>query len=287
MNQPYKMLTLEQGSPEWLEFRKSKIMASDSPVIMEASPYNTPYKLWCQKQGICEPDFNDAMAFGKNMEPVIRRKVSDKLNTEFTPCVVQSTLVDWAGASLDGFSENGDTAIEIKCANAEDHEMALKERVPHKYYAQVQKQMFVLGIDIVFYVSYHKEDIKIFEVDRDQDYIDLLLNKEKIFYDCVQNFTAPDLTDKDYVKRVDIEFKEAVERWKESKDLLKQYEQNEKKNRDFLINLCQNKSSEGYGIKVSKSIRRGNVDYSSIPQLAEIDLEPYRKASSESWRIYA
>jgi predicted phage-related endonuclease len=40
---------MQQQTPEWLEFRKNKIGASDAPIIMETSPWKTPYQLWLEK----------------------------------------------------------------------------------------------------------------------------------------------------------------------------------------------------------------------------------------------
>ena len=38
-----------QGTPEWLEFRRTMVMASDSPVIMGVSPWKTPLQLYHEK----------------------------------------------------------------------------------------------------------------------------------------------------------------------------------------------------------------------------------------------
>ena len=40
-----------QGTSEWLENRKNHIGASDAPVVMGVSPWDTPYKLWENKLG--------------------------------------------------------------------------------------------------------------------------------------------------------------------------------------------------------------------------------------------
>ncbi len=41
-----KIIDLEQGTPEWLEWRKNGIGSSDIATIMGANPYQTPYQLW-------------------------------------------------------------------------------------------------------------------------------------------------------------------------------------------------------------------------------------------------
>ena len=45
-----KIIPIEQQSPEWFEWRKTGITASDMPIIMGVSPYKTPWQLWAEKQ---------------------------------------------------------------------------------------------------------------------------------------------------------------------------------------------------------------------------------------------
>ena len=47
------------------------------------------------------------------------------------------------------------------------------------------------------------------------------------------------------------------------------------------------KSCVGGGVKVSSVVRKGHVDYSSIPELAGVDLEKYRKSPTEFIKITA
>ena len=41
----------------------------------------------------------------------------------------------------------------------------------------------------------------------------------------------------------------------------------------------------GCGIKVEKNSRKGNVDYTLIQELKNLDLDQYRKPSFDVWRI--
>ena len=43
-------IELTQNTPEWLEFRRKKIGASDAPIILEVSTWKTPYQLWLVKE---------------------------------------------------------------------------------------------------------------------------------------------------------------------------------------------------------------------------------------------
>ena len=55
--------------------------------------------------------------------------------------------------------------------------------------------------------------------------------------------------------------------------------------KDKLIEMTNNKNSYGSGICLTKTTRKGAIDYSSIPEIKEIDLEKYRKPSCEFWTV--
>jgi len=65
------------------------------------------------------------------------------------------------------------------------------------------------------------------------------------------------------------------------KDLLKK----EEKLRDQLISLSMEKDCKGGGIKLRKMSRKGNIEIGLIPELWGIDLEAYRKPSTEYWQV--
>ena len=58
----YKIVTGHeglQGSPEWLTYRRTHIMASDAPILMLESPYKTVRDLYLEKtygtEQVCTP----------------------------------------------------------------------------------------------------------------------------------------------------------------------------------------------------------------------------------------
>lgn len=52
-----------------------------------------------------------------------------------------------------------------------------------------------------------------------------------------------------------------------------------------LKELSMGMSCKGGGFIFTRTLRKGTVDYSRIPQLSGIDLEPYRKSQTESWKL--
>lgn len=88
---------------------------------------------------------------------------------------------------------------------------------------------------------------------------------------------------KSYTLRDDTAWKEKAEKWLIKKQELDSLEKEEKKLREELIELASHQNSKGCGVRLTLSIRKGLVDYQSIPALKNIDLEKYRKPSNSVW----
>ena len=67
--------------------------------------------------------------------------------------------------------------------------------------------------------------------------------------------------------------------------LIGAYEKEKSVIKDDLTILSEGKNCQGAGVTLTKVERKGGIDYSSIPELKDIDLEKYRKKSSEYIQI--
>lgn len=281
---------LLQQSNEWLEFRRQRIGASDAPVIMEVSPWKTAYQLWQEKLALV-PQANYksfAMERGINLENDARLLFTAETGISVKPLIYLSRDNDWGMASFDGVSEDGNHAVEIKCPGKEDHQKALNKQVPEKYIPQLQHQMQVLELDKIYYLSYDpsdENDLIHFTVNRDDKYIKAMIKKESEFWDCMQEVTPPKMSQRDYYERSDELWLALASEWKLINSQQKEFESKEKEARNMLISMSAGKNTTGGGIRLAKLVRKGNIDYANIPQLKEIDLEKYRKANSEFWKL--
>lgn len=192
MTDPFLKPEHQQGSPEWLEMRKRHIGASDAPIILGASPWCTPYELWERKLGIAkEIEETPAMRRGSLMEPEARKAFELATKLEVFPQIVYHTKHKFMMSSLDGLTLDGSAAVEIKCPGKKAHSMALKGKVPEYYIPQLQHQLACLGIEKVYYYSYDGYNGVVLEIDRDDVFIENLIEKEKEFWECVQSKTRP------------------------------------------------------------------------------------------------
>lgn len=283
-----RFLNLDQNTAEWEKFRLEKIGSSDAPIIMGVSPWKTPFQLWLEKRGEApKPAAKPHMQRGHELEEKARLAFEKATGVVIFPRVVQSTVHEWMIASLDGIDIDQAILVEIKCPGKVDQALAHEGKVPEKYYPQLQHQLAATDLDLGFYYSFDGSQGVLIEVKKDKAYIEQMLEKEAAFFQCVQSDTPPPLTKRDYLQREDHIWREKAEKWRQVQENLKRFESEEKLLREELIELADSKNCEGGGIRMTLSMRKGAVDYKSIPLLQGIDLEPYRKKSSTVWSIKA
>ena len=131
---------LIQGSQEWLDFRRTKRMASETPIIMGLSPWQKPKDVVKAKRGE-NAKTNFAMRRGQELEPVAR-DVYQAVVGVLRPAVYFD--LDY-GASLDGIDLFGELIVEIKCpmkGKASDlWKQAENGEIPEHYAVQMQHQV--------------------------------------------------------------------------------------------------------------------------------------------------
>lgn len=277
---------LIQGSKEWLQMRKNHIGASDAPVIMGVSPWKTTYQLWEEKCGLSgEQETTSAMKYGHDMEEPARQAYEKHTGNLVSPTVVFHPEKDYMMASLDGISFEGDISVEIKNVRDEDHKQAKNGKVPEKYFPQVQHQLACLGHDRLHYFSVNSGDCALVEVKRDNEYIKKLYDLEEKFWDNVKNLREPELTEKDYITIADEQNITIAKELKAIQQQIKELEETAKKHKQTLIEASGGKNAKIGPVKLTKSIRKGTVDYGKIIELEGVDLDQYRKEPVIAWRV--
>lgn len=274
-----------QGSQAWLDLRKNYVTSTDISAICGISPWKSAYSLWKDKMGLSEKEFeNPAMKRGTQLEPIAREWLSQKHGIICLPDVVFSKDHPFMMASLDGISECGMFVVEIKCGE-KSYEMASKGIIPDYYLCQVQHQIACSNASYGLYTCYNGDTGIIIKVERDQNLIDKIICKAKEFYECMITFTPPELTHKDYVSREDNTWKELSRKYATIYEMRKKLQIQEEELKEQLVTLSGSQNSMGEGIKLSKVIRKGNIDYDKIIHQYNIDTEIYRKPHTEYWKI--
>jgi putative phage-type endonuclease len=131
---------VEQGSGDWLTWRRGGLGSSDIPIIMGVSPWRTPHQLWQEKTKKIEAKqfSNFAIERGNRLEPKARAMFELLMDESFPPFVAEHPEFPQFRVSLDGWSEGLSAILEIKCPGEADHTKAKNGEVPEKYIWQVE-----------------------------------------------------------------------------------------------------------------------------------------------------
>jgi putative phage-type endonuclease len=286
---PYRIIDLQQGSTEWLAWRRGKITASMAATILGVSPCETRLQLYNKILSGEETPDNEAMAHGRNTEPEARGWLIDRTGTPYSPVCIESTRYPWMAASLDGWNAYTDKPIvEIKCPMKRYAVIQDMCEVPAHYYPQLQHQLAVAGAEQMYFLTYSKSDQEgvIMTVKRDDLFIEKLIIAEESFYRRLVSFDPPDPIDgRDLVEINDPETKEWALYYA---DLCHDIEMLEKKKdecRKKLLERTDGRSIRIGDMKITKVIRKGNISYGDIPELQGVDLDAYRKPNITTWRF--
>lgn len=277
MQHPFEFVTLEQQSEEWKSFRSQYIGASDAPALMLVSPWKTELDLYNEKLYGDRSIVTDWMKRGLERESIILKKFNCLRSELFHPAVVKSLVYPFMIASLDGINLHDDCILEIKCPNKEDHEMAKDQRVPDKYYPQIQHQLAVTGFDYCYYVSENNDDMTYFRVFRNEDYIKSLVEVEQKFYERLKNWDPPPPSEKDYVYLEGNLIQSLCEDYISKKRELNLLKSEVDHLEEEMKNYSDERNWKCGDLKCTTITRKGSVDYSLIKELESVDLDKYRK----------
>ena len=201
----------EVHSPEWHEHRRRAIGASEVASILGApGAYQTPLQVWASKRGIeldeKEDDARDDwLHFGQVLEPVIAKEFERRTNFAVMPEDRQfiSTLYPFLGCSLDRwFVDHKDKIQNPDPLDLKNTSVFMREEwegtVPLRYNIQVQAQMAVTGRDqAALAVLIGGNQFRWAVIERNQRFIDLMLEKLDKFWQMVQRDIMPEPVAKD------------------------------------------------------------------------------------------
>ena len=266
-------IELEQGSLEWHEHRAKYRNASEAGAVMGVSPYQTPRELWESKNGIGKPfQGNVATDYGIAMEPEALAMFEELWETELEPTV----FVDGEySASLDGYSVSS-IMVEIKCPyQKQQSKLWQTEEIPEHYYWQmVHQQMVCKAKRCYFFVYIDDNHYRVTPMLPNQGDIEKLRAAWDDFY---ANPPEPKFQNRDDLIPLAEEYAalkaaadDANKKLKETETQLKQ--------------SCEVSSVAG-NVQIQTICKKGTIDYKSIPDIKEVDLESYRKPTTTYQKV--
>jgi putative phage-type endonuclease len=305
-----KIVDFPQRTPEWHEWRTSGVSASEAIVVLGKCPSRTIYRLYTEKKGLTLPDNLDANPFvqrGIRLESTARSSFEDRHNTLLLPVCAESEAFPFLRASFDGLNDDGiptelKVPMEVNFRDAQQN--GVDSKIYQRYYYQVQQQIAVAETDRGYLSLYldNKEPPLDFLIERDDHVIEELIFKARVFVECLKK-NQPPATDPD--RDIYIPPGQALEQWqmlaadyRRTEEMIEEIkaqigpllQQQADIEKGFLSLMGEFAQAESAGLRISRYLQQGNIDYKAALLALHPDVDPsfmesFRKKSSERTRI--
>ena len=199
-NQAIRLASTTQLSrEEWLQIRSTGIGSSDAAAAIGLSSYKCSLSLWLEKTGRQPPEDlseKEAVVWGTVMEPVLAKMYAERTGRKVrrVNAVLQHPEHPFMLANLDRevITESGTGILEIKTAGFYSA-LQWEDGVPVAYQCQVLHQLAVTGhawADVAVLIA--GQEFRIYRIERDDDKIADLIQREAQFWSWVTNNQQPD-----------------------------------------------------------------------------------------------
>lgn len=282
---------LEQGTPEWIEFRRNCVTATDIAAICNVDgSFKNKKEVIQEKLG-----FDSAISDyqkkifqdGHEFEDSARTRLNES-GYNFKPAIVISSVNDRLMASLDGLDVEKELVLEVKSVTTESRFKAYCDRIPAMYMAQVQFQLFCTGFKKALVVFCFGDEARGQEVQADPIV-------QKIYYEAAVKFLA----EMDELKAANLPAANQTLANSGDTEMLTNLLQQEallKQDLDAVKNMIDsiaNKLLKQYGatklendlVSIQTIERQGNIEYKSIPELEKLS-ETYLNAFRKKGTTY-
>lgn len=278
-----RFYNLEQGSDEWLDWRKSGIGASDTPIIMGVSPFATPLQLYEDKKGLSKKVHNDwATRKGHQMEPSARMSYEILTGIEMHPVTVAHDEFSWLKASLDGWNDKHKLSLEIKFPGKKDWNKACRGKIPEYYELQLQHQLLVTGREKCHYYAFNGQIGRLIVVEADAEKQHKILHEAGVFMERLRKNDPPPLTDRDTKDLTTPALVTKVNLYRKLKAQIAVDTEALKAVEKDLLKVCDHPRCNVNGLKVITYKRKGTIDWSKFKEsYKDINFEAYRKEGFE------
>lgn len=285
---------LEQGTPEWHDWRDTKCGASEAAIIMGCAPSYWECRTWDDLRLVKggarfepSPQARRAWDYGEKMEKVAR----DHFFPKYAPACFERGPY---AASLDGMYSIGSPVhevhwVEIKCPVSKMKSTLLRgllqedAQIPPHYWYQLVHQKMVLGPlagDAYFcvFVSRVPGEYWVGEVpaaDLNDDIALLQEQWERFLGGAEQHDRG-------------VAWETAAERWLAAKARADDAYDEMSDHREQLIRMAEGEDIEANGVRVKHTTRRGSVDWKAVAEdlydrlvRSSIDCAPLKEHSED------
>lgn len=227
--------TKRMAREEWLKVRQQGIGASEAATAIGINPYQSPLELWMIKTGrqphlnvTKEEEDSSPLYWGNKLEALVAEHYSRKTGNKVrrVNAVLQHPDPDksWMLANLD-YAVTGNPDVQIlECKTAGEYGARLwKDGVPDYYQCQVQHQLAITGkqaADVAVLIC--GNEFRVYRVQRDDELIAALIEKEREFWCYVETDTPPPIdgspSSEDALRRLFTQDRGKVLDWRQDTD---------------------------------------------------------------------
>lgn len=182
---------------DWLALRRSGIGASEAAAVLGVSPYASPREVYLDKLGKLPPvEETEAMRWGNLLEPLIAQEYTRRTGRAVVEQQVfmRHQTHQHILATLDGMTDQG-WPVEFKTTGewtAKDLGAEGSDHLPEHWIVQAHQQMLLTEAERVdFAVLVGGQNLRLYRVNRDQEIVDLLVERLGEFWDRVQRRDPP------------------------------------------------------------------------------------------------
>lgn len=174
----------------------SYIGGSKVPVIMGVSKYQTAVELWLEYCGINErePEFNEAMRWGLELEPWAIRRFEDEFAFKWEECEF-TTHPDYhfLGGHPDGLLKNSEGLYVGIYEGKTTTTSRFTNGVPDDVYWQCQHYMLLVDMPVtwLWVCELHNQRFYHYEINANEDAQAQMVTECQKFWNCVQSKTPP------------------------------------------------------------------------------------------------
>lgn len=197
----------------WLAARQNVIGASEAAAVCGLDPYCSAYALWAEKSGLVtderegDGDISEAAYWGNILEPLIANRYAEETGLDLLDHG-RHTLIHGEHphlvATLDReiLAPAAHGVLEIKAPGFLMRD-TWADGPPERHVIQLQSQLSVTGHSwgaIAALIG--GQDFRIYRVERDQELIDLILERIDEFMECVRREVPPEPDGSESTRRV-------------------------------------------------------------------------------------
>lgn len=183
-------MTAVEDRAEWLAWRRHGIGASDVAAIVGLSKWGSPWSVWADKTGLApDQEDNDYLEYGRRAEPMIAGYFNDRTGLYLThpQYLAVHPTHEHHRATLDGLASESPTLedVSLSLGPIESKTADWKEwdEIPDGYQCQGLWQLHCTGLDHLWFAVMHNRKFRLYEMDRDDKAIALLVETVDEFWE--------------------------------------------------------------------------------------------------------